>query len=143
MSTASEMEVIRFVISLIGVAVSLWGCWDAVLDVLAMFGRQFSGWTPRLRDANWRSAASGHDVTRADRQRFRSLCMLQRVVGRLWMLMVQLILSTSGLLEPGSGADWKLVAQMSGVIWLAANALTDRAERNMTNHRIKPPKAAA
>lgn len=140
MPAPSLMEWIRFAVSLVGVSVTIWCCWDSVLDALAMYGVEIRGRLPKLVAARWKAVIEPQYLARADDQRFSALCILQRVIGRLTMLAVQLALSISALLEPNAGADWKLIAQMVGVAGLTLNAFTDRIERRRLLDRIRPPR---
>lgn len=134
---ASQTERARFIVSALGVGCSVWGCWDGVLDLLVMFSVELRGWVPRLMPARWREIMQPVDRQRARALRSSAALSLQRGSSRLWMLMVQLILSVSAMLDDAPpGADWKLILQMSGVVALALNALSDRLERRMLANQL-------
>lgn len=141
MPEASPMEWVRFAVSLVGVAATIWCCWDSVLDALAIYGVELQARLPPLVAARWKAVIEPQYLARAGDQRFSALCILHRVLGRLVMLVVQLVLSISALLEPNAGTDWKLIAQMIGVAGLTANAFSDRIERHKLIEHIKPQRS--
>lgn len=138
----SLLESFRFAMTTLGVVVTIWCCWDSFLDALAMYGIEIRWIPPKLMEARWKAIIDPRYLERAADQRLSALCILHRVIGRLTMLIVQLALSTSAVIEPNAGADWKLIAQMIGVAGLTANAFTDRLERHKLIAHLKPPRPA-
>lgn len=125
----SAAEIVRLLISLLGFGTALWCLRESLVDLMALYGVDGRGWIPHRLHSRLRTRLDQTIALHNGSLRTSAWFGVQRSGGRALVIGFQLVLATAGVMEPSSGADWKLALQMIGVAVLSLNAVSDVAER--------------
>lgn len=132
MPSPTYLELWRVLISGVGFAIAAWGLWDALVDVMALYGIEVRhGFVPHRVRLAWRKELDRRIKARNGSLKAGGWFAVQRAFGRAYVILTQLVLSISAIVDGATGLDWKLLAQMSSVLVLSINAMSDRAERRL------------